>query len=107
MMTEDAKNETKLRETLDADIRREINECFDNIINKIDIQALECEMSNEDGSDLENNKLMKKTYLEIISVFTCLRIRVQWPRLASRKLRHPDHGSWHPCPGQPEPILEK
>ena len=48
-----------------------------------------------------------KTYLEIISVFTCLRIRVQWPRLASRKLRHPDHGSWHPCPGQPEPILEK
>ena len=68
----DAKNETKLRETLDADIRREINECFDNIINKIDIQALECEMSNEDGSDLENNKLMKKTYLEIIDLLKYL-----------------------------------
>jgi hypothetical protein len=71
-MTVDEKNEIKLRETLDGEIRREINECFDNIINKIDIQALECEMSNSDGSDQDNNKLTKKTYLEIIDLLKYL-----------------------------------
>jgi hypothetical protein len=73
-MTVDEKNENKLRQRLDGELRREINDCFDNIINKIDIQALECEMSNSDGTDqdIENNKQMKRTYLEIIDLLKYL-----------------------------------